>query len=376
MTPSSDPRAEIRDLLPSVIPLQSLRVGAGEVLILAPGFEDRTIAIPQGLSKSSSGSAILLDYRPQLETNQLDRARHILLDKGVSVQTDDIVEYDRFDPNDFPERLRGRLGLLEAAHVIVDISTMSKLAVMLVMKVCLDLGVRVTVVYSEAATYGPSQQEFGAARARNAVQRPSLQVFTGVFGVVRIECLASVAMQGQPTAALAFMSFNDALTQVLLNTVYPARLFLINSRPPKHSWREGATAWIHEPVRREWESDNPVNDASGEEDALPRRTASTLDYRDTVESLLELYWILSATHRVLLAPAGSKMQAVGCFLVKALHPDIHIEYPSPEGFAKEYSEGVGERWMIQFGNIKEWVGRLSRRERDLFLKVQLPENSV
>ena len=70
------------------------------------------------------------------------------------------------------------------------------------------------------------------------------------------------------------------------------------------------------------------------------------------------------------------MQAVGCFLVKALHPDIHIEYPSPEGFAKEYSEGVGERWMIQFGNIKEWVGRLSRRERDLFLKVQLPENSV
>ena len=39
--------------------------------------------------------------------------------------------------------------------------------------------------------------------------------------------------QGQPTAALAFMSFNDALTQVVLNTVDPARLFLINCKPPK-----------------------------------------------------------------------------------------------------------------------------------------------
>ena len=96
-----------------------------------------------------------------------------------------------------------------------------------------------------------AKPEFSAAKERNDVHQPSLQIFSGIHGVVRVDSLASVAMQGQPTAALVFMSFNDALTQSLLNTVYPTRLFLINGKPPVHSWRENAMAWIHDHVRRE-----------------------------------------------------------------------------------------------------------------------------
>ena len=56
-----------------------------------------------------------------------------------------------------------------------------------------------------------------------------------------------------------FMSFNESLTQALLDCVFPSRLFLINGRPPVHIWRETATAWIHETLRSEWrESDNHV----------------------------------------------------------------------------------------------------------------------
>jgi hypothetical protein len=253
--------------------------------------------------------------------------------------------------------------------VVVDISSMSKLAIMLVLHVCRTLDLEVRILYAEAQSYAPSKEEFDNAREKREIHRPTLQVFTGIYGVVRVDSLASVAMQGQPTAALVFMSFNDALTQVLLNTVYPSRLFLINGCPPEHQWREAATAWIHDQVRREWEEDNPVDPGLGKDMPLPKRVASTLDYRETVSLLLQLYWDLSAKHRILLAPAGSKMQAVGCYLVKALHPDIHVEYPSPEGFSQEYSSGIGARWLLDLGCFSERVSAIANAERREYLEI-------
>jgi hypothetical protein len=246
---------------------------------------------------------------------------------------------------------------------------MSKLAIMLVLKVCNELDLEVRVKYSEARIYGPSERQFERAREKNEIHQPTLQVFTGVHGVVRVDSLASVAMQGQPTAALVFMSFNDALTQVLLNTVYPSRLFLINGRPPKHAWREKATAWIHDQVRQEWEGDNPLQPAVQGALPMPKRVASTLDYRETVSLLLELYWELSANYRVLLAPAGSKLQALGCYLVKALHPDIHIEYPSPKGFLPYYSSGVGAQWLLNLGQLSKRLSAISDAERREYLEI-------
>ncbi|MBI3319207.1 MAG: hypothetical protein HYZ89_01280 [Candidatus Omnitrophica bacterium] len=96
---------------------------------------------------------------------------------------------------------------------------------------------------------------------------------------------------------------------------------------------------------------------------------STLDYRETVSLLLQLYWQLSTNHRVLLAPAGSKMQAVGSYLVKALHPDIHVEYPSPEGFSQEYSSGIGARWLLDLGCFSQRLSAIANAERREYLEI-------
>jgi hypothetical protein len=63
------------------------------------------------------------------------------------------------------------------------------------------------------------------------------------------------------------------------------------------------------------------------------------------------------------------MQAVGCYLAKALHPDIHIEYPSPEGFKKRYSSGIGPRWMIDFGGLAGRVKAIADAERRNWLEI-------
>ena len=355
--------------LPALEELGAFVLGEGDVIIHAPGFEDRTMAIADVPMSGAHFSAVLLDYRPVYSKNRLLDVRNALRARGAQITDNEIIVYDRFDPCEFETHLRDRLRDLGSRRAIIDVSTMSKLAIMLVLNVCYSLDLAAVILYAEAREYGPSEAEFQKAKKSGAIHRPTLQVFTGVHGVVRVNSLASVAMQGQPTAALVFMSFNDALTQVLLNTVYPSRLFLINSRPPIHSWREEATAWIHDQVRREWGKDNPV-DPKGQDMPLPTRVVSTLDYRETVERLLQLYWQLSADHRVLLAPAGSKMQASGCYLVRALHADIHVEYPSPDGFSPEYSTGIGRRWVLDLGRLAIRLSELARAERRAYLEIQ------
>jgi len=357
--------------LPVLERLTPLHLGKHDIVLHAPGFEDRTMAVADGILPTTDGRGVLLDYRPIKTENRLRDVRDALAARGVAVSDSDIIPYDRFHPNDFEACLRSRLVENTARRVILDVSTMSKLAILLSLNVCAELNLEVTVIYAEAKAYRPTQDEFEDAKRNKEIHRPTIQIFTGVHGVIRVSSLSSVAMQGQPTVALVFMSFNDALTQVLLNTVYPSRLFLINGRPPVHSWREEATAWIHDQVRREWAEDNPVDAQVASDIPLPRRAVSTLDYRETVSLLIGLYWQLSATQRVLLAPAGSKMQAVGCYLVKALHPDIHIEYPSPEGFLPRYSSGVAERWILNLGQIRSLLESISMEERREFLELSV-----
>jgi hypothetical protein len=359
----------VYEQLPELERCERLHLGQGDTVVHAPGFEDRTMAISETVTAVRGARAVLLDYRPFNSRNRLSDVRRALSGSGIEIDDRDVLEYDRFSPDDFEGRLSARLVANRTRHVVIDISTMSKLAIMLVLRVCQNLRLETEILYSEANLYGPTEEEFEHARENKEIHRPTLHVFTGVYGVVRVDSLASVAMQGQPTAAIVFMSFNDALTQTLLNTVYPGRLFLINGRPPLHSWRESATAWVHDQVRREWEEDNPVEKGGGAGLPMPSRVASTLDYRESVRLLVELYWQLSASHRILLAPSGSKLQAVACYLVKSLHPDIHIEYPSPEGFKPEYSSGIGTRWRVNLGVISEKISAIREVERHAFLEI-------
>ena len=217
--------------LPDLRLCDRLSLRLGDVVIHAPGFEDRTLGFATVTDAQASAGGVLLDYRPFSPGNRLREVRDALSAKGVTIADDDILPYHRFQPGDFEMRLRNRLVTLGARRAVIDISSMSKLAILLVLNVCRTIHADVAIFYSEAAVYGPSEAEFETARRDDMIHRPTLQVFTGVHGVVRVDSLASVAMQGHPTAALVFMSFNDALTQVLLNTVYPSRLLLIGSSP-------------------------------------------------------------------------------------------------------------------------------------------------
>jgi hypothetical protein len=57
------------------------------------------------------------------------------------------------------------------------------------------------------------------------------------------------------------------------------------------------------------------------------------------------------------------MQTVGAFIARAMHPDMHVEYPTPKGFLDFYSRGIGSKWIVDFGRLGDFVSRL--REQDI-----------
>lgn len=354
-------------VLPQLVACPEKLVVRDTAIIAAGGFEDRTMALISVLNPVE-GSLGLVVYKDWGTNNREADLLEAYAARGIAQRLARPLDYDRFDPDRFENSLRDWLNEVAQPRVLLDISAMSRLAIMVALDVCREMKRVVTVFYAEAQEYGPSEEEY--LHARDGVYpRPSIQVYGGVGGVVRSQRLSSVALQGEPTALIAFMSMNEVLTQALINCISPSRLFLVNGRPPLHSWRERATAWIHEELRREWpEEDNPCRlTESGI--VLPERAASTLDYKETVNVLLDLYWSNAAEYRIVLAPTGSKMQTVGCYIVKGVHADIHIEYPTPESFLPSYSKGVGKRWIIEFGLMDSLLGGLRSRDMADHLQV-------
>ncbi len=359
-------------LLPQLTPCRSLSLGARCLFIAAGGFEDRCIAAATRIEDASRLDAVVIMYDPVDSKNRPGELMSVLRSRGLRQSKVASISFDRTSPDTFSAKVASHIQYSGTRHVILDVSGLSKLAILLVLDVVSRSPARLTMLYTEAHEYAPSREVYENAKRDQKIHRPSLQIFGGVSGVVRSTALSSVAMQGQPSAAIAFMSFNELVTQALVNAVYPSRLLLINGRPPKLHWREEATAWIHEELRRDWpESDNPVESHVGFDVAIPQRVTSTLDYRETAEKLNELYWTLAVDHRIILAPTGSKMQTVGCFLAKAMHPDIHIEYPTPKGYLESgfYSKGVGDVWAIDFGSLKGLVAALRAEERGKYLRI-------
>jgi hypothetical protein len=326
-------------------------------VVAAAGFEDRTLALVNRLRPGPHGHLALLVYKDWQDDNRVEEVAAAYGARGLQADESSRLAYDRFAPDDFGDTLHDWLLDRAIDQVLVDVSSMSRMAILIVLDVCRELNLDTTVFYAEAGEYGPTKDEYEKGKLEG-LSRPSVQVYSGISGVLRARRLSSVALQGEPSALIAFMSMNELLTQAIINSLYPSRLFLINGRPPKHQWREEATAWIHDQLRREWrEKDNRLDPQNQN---LPGRVTSTLWYDETVGELLHLYWALARDYRVILAPTGSKMQTVACYIVKGMHPDIHVEYPTPKGFLHEYSNKVGDCWTVSLGRFGDFISECQR----------------
>ena len=135
-------------------------------------------------------------------------------------------------------------------------------------------------------------------------------------------------------------------------------LFLINSVSKNNLWKNDALLQIHEKIRKEYINDNLL-DVNGK---LVRKV-STIDYRETFDLIASIYRKHCINYRIILSPTGTKMQALGCALIKLCCPDIHIEYPIPNSFYVEgYSSSeIRKINQVTFNNIRSMINELSEQ---------------
>jgi len=324
--------------LPDILPAALLGPRANRLFIGAYGFEERSLGwarFQNGQHGILNNSLIFRYIHPQ-GRNRIQELKRLLADIGGGCISE--AKYDMRYPHNIEAIVDEALGssLSGYQEIVLDISAMTKLLILVCLCRLRDFEGAVRIIYSQAEDYSPSLEEYQSSK--NDLKLVATYPSRGSQSIVRTRCLSSIRMQGQPVSMVAFTSFNEHLVRHMLGTINPHRLIFINGRPPRsdYKWREQATQEIYNKLLEQYRADNPLD-----ESASLKRVASTLDYRETVYRINEIHKQFGTHERIICAATGSKMQTVGLLFSKIIHPDIHIEYPTPDiYFVKGFSVGI------------------------------------
>jgi hypothetical protein len=323
------------------------------LLIISEGFEPRSLYwLTQIKDQDVFYNSIICKYEPE-KKSRLDELLPLVVRKTLNKPI--VLEFNRFEPYLF-EKDFGNISynLNVYDEILIDISVMSKLLVMIIIVALRDFSGDLKIIYSLPKDYSPSIDEYMIYK--NSLSKSTeLRSSYGVHDVVRTPMLSSITMQRSPSLIVSFLSFNEQLIKAVLTFLNPANLYLVNGSPPHLPWREKAMQEIHDSIIKEYANDN-ITDDSG----MLARSTSTLDYRETFVLLSEIYRKHCFSRRIIVSPTGSKMQAVGCALIKICCKDIHVEYPCPNSYyVNDYSSSeILEVYSITFNSFSELASRI------------------
>lgn len=343
-------------ILPPVKIASAFKPGSKILYIGAYGFEDRSIGwvLAQRGFQTSISKALLINYFPNKGPNKVKELNSSLtflanpevvrlnFDPHLRIQTEDSVG----------EAIKKAIAGMD--ECVLDISAMTKLLLLICLCKLSEFTGTVRIVYTDAQNYAPTQREY--LSSKDELSLIATYPTSGVSAIIRTRCLGSSRMQGQPVCLVAFTSFNEQLVRQMLGSISPYRLILINGRPPDVDlmWREKAAQEIHSKLIEDFSSANETGD-----DGLLRRVVSALDYRETVSCLHKIYNDFGTYERILCAATGGKMQTVGVFFAKVMHPDIHIEYPSPDSYIiPNYSSGIRNVYEVLVPRFNSFLSSL------------------
>lgn len=334
-------------------------IAENSLFICCEGFEDRSLSFVSKISNPIFFSrSIVVKYLPEKKSRLKDLLPLLV---QHSKQTPQIMTFHRFEPQDFENKLLSEKEVILTGidEIVIDISVMSKLMIIILILWLSAFPGRIRIIYSEPMEYAPSIELFEKLKldSTNHGWLPS----HGVHDVVRTTLTSSIVMQSAPSIVIAFASFNEQLLRALLSVVNPSHFFLINGVPPKLHWREEATQFINRAVIAEY----PIENMLDERGNLTNRV-STLNYEETFAYLSKLYAKYCYSYRFIIAPTGSKLQALSCGLFKICCPDVHIEYPTPESLnSMGYSSReISETHEIVFEKLPDTL-RMASSEYNL-----------
>ena len=310
--------------------IEDVKIEAGEVLIACNGFEERSVEVVSKAAPMEGAPVrlVLVDYLPAYDENRksemLDHA------KRLHSKIEGVV-YDRRNPAGIGQTIVDLCG--DADGYLVDISGMSRLLIVQMLVALLETGRSVTVLYAEAEDYQPSLEEYKKG-ALSGEHQPSY-ISSGLWDIAATPELGSVAMLGEAIRLIAFPSFDPSHLINLVQELQPTYTDILEGLPPRkrNAWRKSAIA--------------ELNELSTRGLSVERFDVSTLDYRETIRAVLDIYAKRSMFDRLVLSPTGSKMQAVAIGVLRAVLDDLQIVYPTPQYFVAPDRYSVGSRKLYK-----------------------------
>jgi len=332
------------------------------VYIGAAGFEDRCLRVLKNFqdARKQISYVIGIKYLPK-QMNNLEGDFKEIGDK-ISTNAFKWLEYDRFNPENFYEEFKIILEFFSTKHnILIDISGMSKFLIIILLEAFEKFPNNITIIYCEAEIYHPTIDEFSDGKKQIPDNLPPSFLTTDIFKIVTTSKLSNQTMQGYPYLIIAFPTFNYKEIFTLLNTISPKYLVIIEGIPhyTPNEWRMNAIRDINKSISKDFE---PTL-----EDKICCYKASTFEYIETIRVLLECYSKFKYQYKCIIAPTGSKLQAVGTFFFKMIYPEINFVYPVTKGFSEIYTTGCENIWYIQIPKYSEFIDIL-KSMRNLRLK--------
>lgn len=342
--------------LPVISPLSLEDWNTQIIYLSAIGFEDRSLSVLNEAieSRCNFDKVIAIEYEPHNRNNRKSDYHDKLNQLCIPAEDRICLVYNRYDPESFVGSFRHVVKNLDRGMtLIVDISAMSKFLIVVLLQELREINERLEIVYAEAKTYHPTKKEYQIKKNELTSETPVF-LTTDVYTIVTTNSLSSFIMQGYPLLIIAFPTFNNKEVVAILNEIMPQKLISLVGKPHRKSdlWRIGAVQYINKMIE---------DHISYEE-----KEVSTFDYIETIKCLEEIYIEYGDTHRIIIAPTGSKLQSIAVFLFKQMHPDVQIIYPVTKEFAEEYTKGYRALWRIRFDNFYKVIDNLNKyRKLDL-----------
>lgn len=317
--------------------IEHLQFQNGDVLLVCGGFEDRAMNVINMAATSNAPRITVLDfeYLPTVDSNHFPQISKLCKDaEWAHVR----IEYDRCNPSGVFDNVSRNLPS-DIHRLYVDISGMSRLLIVQLIVGLMRCGIdisRVTILYTEAESYPPTEAEARAKLASHTSDSAAILSFisAGVYDLAIVPELSSLNINHAPTRLIAFPSFNPAQLYSTKSIIQPSNTTLIHGVPPTTDlqWRTEAIYKL-----------NNLNDDA----KVQNLNISTLDYSECLKALLSLYEDWSAFNNLVLSPTGSKMQTVAVGIFRSFIEDIQIIYPTPLRFTDPTDHTHGAKQIYQ-----------------------------
>ncbi len=332
---------------PPLVAIDKVELYRDDVLVLCAGFEDRALGCLQKAldSKSSNFETIIVEYLPFIKQNKLQEIERLCVCAGSKIKKE---TYDRENPAGFAENILRHLEN-SAGRIFIDLSGMSRLLIVQLIVSLISKPIlfqKVVLLYCEAEIYPPSKDE---VKNKIELQPNALVMFLsyGIYDLVVMPELSSVALQGQPIRLVVFPTFNTNQLTALRSELQPAYLTIMHGIPPHEEirWRRDAIAQI-----------NHISKFKN----IEEYDVCTLDYQDALNKLLEIYDQHGVFEKLVIAPTGSKMQTIAVGLFRAFLGDVQIVFPKESYFENpdNYTKGIRQIYSLSLAPFcSVWTSR-------------------